>query len=762
MPYKVEYDKIEGFYLGFLGPSLSTLVNGGLANTEKAVNSLIVSANISGSTADRMREYFSDVHITALNMIKKIASLMVIQLQKYIYTYNALVDSHVNARFSSQEFCDIATELTGDVNHAEYIDNEIRRILADISPLYTPNNVGGYRGVYDSVQLINKIKVQLDTLDTQIKQIESEFSTTALSEIDMLLDLLESYVVNNAGHDSVYISSYHGEAKDDTYRALVRHEKTLSDYISEHSDDYVEINDYIRDRATARSQGEINVELRKDLKKAAQTVRIMGYVGDACIAIGKLALIAYGAPKPAVDVVGGAAGGAWKNWYTEISDEMESYNLGDGALVEKDKLVEKTIVGGVEGTATGLISVGTDTIFSSVGEAGFVGKLTNSDNPVIKHTTKIGLKYVEKEVESVEGGISKRYIEAKAEEITKGKTEDGRSAFEIAFDLETIKKEEIDEGGWAKTGAETLVSYTFSEISGEGKGTKDSSKSGLETYDARRTISKSSLKGAETILSETLGTGAKAMAATPIEGESRLEAGKKAVEELYTDETKREKMISKTAVKMASTTFDDIEKQAKERKAAENAPTLNEVMEDSQFFKDHKAGEYTFDESESGKRAYGVLNLADNPKRNATVQRQAGGDERRPDDDGGHIIGARFIPESGAENVDAQNSNLNRGAYKREENTWADSLKDGNNVYSNIETYKREGHERPDAYMGWTVTEDSKGQRHWDAFSFTNESSKTQDQWAAELEDMPDTPDVPNAMSDADYERIQTIADEET
>lgn len=571
MPYKVEYDKIEGFFLRFLGPSLSTLVNGGLANTEQAVKSLIESTNISGSTADRMREYFGDVHITILNMMRRIASLMVIQLQKYIYTYIALVDSHVNARFSSQEFCDIATELTGDVNHAEYIDNEVRKILADISPLYTPNNVGGYRGVYDSVQLINKIKAQLDTLDTQIKQIESEFSTTALSEIDMLLDLLGSYIASNAGHDSVYISAYHGEAKDDTYRALVRHEKAIGEYISEHSDDYVEINNYIRDRATARSQGEINAELRKDLKKAAQTVRIMGYVGDACIAIGKLALIAYGAPKPAVDVVGGAAGGAWKNWYTEISDEMESYNLGDGALVEKDKLVEKTIVGGVEGTATGVISVGTDEIFSFIGDAGFVGKLTNSENPVIKHTTKIGLKYVEKEVESIEGGISKRYIEAKAEEITKGKTEDGRSAFEIAFDLETIKKEEIDEGGWAKTGAETLVSYTFGEMEKGQEAKIKTPDETMKTHGIKRTVLKSGYKALETAASETAGTGAGTFFSSQADGESRIDASTKAMKELYTDPSKREKLISKTAIKTMSEAFTDIEDQRLEsNRIAEN------------------------------------------------------------------------------------------------------------------------------------------------------------------------------------------------
>ena len=63
--------------------------------------------------------------------------------------------------------------------------------------------------------------------------------------------------------------------------------------------------------------------------------------------------------------------------------------------------------------------------------------------------------------------------------------------------------------------------------------------------------------------------------------------------------------------------------------------------------------------------------------------------------------------------------------------------------------------------MGWTVTESPDGQRHWDAFSYTNESAETQDQCARELEEMPDTDDVPNAMVDENYEKVQHIIDEE-
>ena len=194
---------------------------------------------------------------------------------------------------------------------------------------------------------------------------------------------------------------------------------------------------------------------------------------------------------------------------------------------------------------------------------------------------------------------------------------------------------------------------------------------------------------------------------------------------------------------------------------SERAPSLSEALNDPELFTVHKPMDYTYAEGSNGKQAYGQLGISDAPVRNPKAQREAGGEERRDDDDGGHLLAARHGGSPDSENVDAQNSNLNRGPYKRQENGWTEALKNGDKVYANIETYKRDGKERPDAYMGWTVTEHPNGTREWDAFSFTNESNEEQAKWAAELEELPDTPDIPNAMVDDDYDRIHRLLDEE-
>lgn len=74
-----------------------------------------------------------------------------------------------------------------------------------------------------------------------------------------------------------------------------------------------------------------------------------------------------------------------------------------------------------------------------------------------------------------------------------------------------------------------------------------------------------------------------------------------------------------------------------------------------------------------------------------TAQREAGGDDRRSDDDGDHLMGAQFGDPGGQVNLTAQDRNLNRGDYKAMEKEWARLLSEGNKVYVNVESYNRDG-----------------------------------------------------------------------
>ena len=154
-----------------------------------------------------------------------------------------------------------------------------------------------------------------------------------------------------------------------------------------------------------------------------------------------------------------------------------------------------------------------------------------------------------------------------------------------------------------------------------------------------------------------------------------------------------------------------------------------ENLEDTDLFVNNHPGEYHYLESADGKSAWGSLELTEDGVRNPEAQRIAGGEFREATDDGGHLIGTRFGGSSELENIDAQNRNLNRGGYKTEENSWAASLEEGNQVFVNVDTYKSNGSDRPSAYMGYKIEEDAEGNRSWDAFSFTNVSRQEQKEW---------------------------------
>ena len=160
--------------------------------------------------------------------------------------------------------------------------------------------------------------------------------------------------------------------------------------------------------------------------------------------------------------------------------------------------------------------------------------------------------------------------------------------------------------------------------------------------------------------------------------------------------------------------------------------SLHDDLNNPDLFNDNKQGEYSYGETEYGKTASGSLELQKG-ERDAAAQRSVGGEDRTARDDGGHFIGARFNGAPGEENLEAQDRGVNRGSYKQRENSWAKSLEEGDKVFVNTESYHSNGSERPDAFMGYTVTEHPDGTREWDAFSYQNEDPAVQAAQNAEV-----------------------------
>lgn len=93
--------------------------------------------------------------------------------------------------------------------------------------------------------------------------------------------------------------------------------------------------------------------------------------------------------------------------------------------------------------------------------------------------------------------------------------------------------------------------------------------------------------------------------------------------------------------------------------------------------------------------------------RDNEAQRQAGGEDRRPNDQGGHIIGRDMNGDSGIGNLIAMDSKINQSDYKRMENDIKTALDEGKDVAIKTEITYSDDSERPDK-ITVTVTTDGK------------------------------------------------------
>ena len=110
--------------------------------------------------------------------------------------------------------------------------------------------------------------------------------------------------------------------------------------------------------------------------------------------------------------------------------------------------------------------------------------------------------------------------------------------------------------------------------------------------------------------------------------------------------------------------------------------------------KDINGYTYTLDRSGRTISARGDLRL-DPAAKDLNAQKRAGGADRLKTDDGGHIFSSRF-GGTGEVNLIAQDARLNRGDYKKLENSWVKALNEGKSVYVKVDLNYRGDSLRPD------------------------------------------------------------------
>ena len=136
---------------------------------------------------------------------------------------------------------------------------------------------------------------------------------------------------------------------------------------------------------------------------------------------------------------------------------------------------------------------------------------------------------------------------------------------------------------------------------------------------------------------------------------------------------------------------------------------------------------YEYKANDLGQVVYagGQLKLEEG-ERDAYAQRTVGGEYRRENDDGGHLIGTRFAGSGKKENLVPEDKHINRGSYKSLENWWADNHEKGNDVYVEVEPVYHGASSRPDVITAKTEIFDGE-KKEVDYYSMTNENLESEE-----------------------------------
>ena len=104
---------------------------------------------------------------------------------------------------------------------------------------------------------------------------------------------------------------------------------------------------------------------------------------------------------------------------------------------------------------------------------------------------------------------------------------------------------------------------------------------------------------------------------------------------------------------------------------------------------------YTTDERGRITHAEGYLTDTPDNERDNSAQSEAGGKDRKPGDDGGHLRARMNGGSSGNENLVAMRDTINRGDYKQSENEENQMLKEGKQVYEKVDVTYDDDSARP-------------------------------------------------------------------
>ena len=359
MSYVVDYGALDSLDSSIF--SQCSQWQGQLSDMESAVSALMGTANLSGNSANNIKNYLKSVHGTVISLLGELIYLHSCNFKVYKSDYQAGVDTDLHAVIHSEKLTEIQEDLRTYRNQAASVDDQLAYVLRDVRDIFSIP----HRDIYSADKANRIAENYVRELDQQIQQLEAEHSGRDFEATEALITSLTTFLNEQLNRPAGMLTGF-------DIMQLAASGSFASLY---------EAHNLAYDQITSR-QGAFEIAMENDAQRAEALLKeyeerqkkataVKWIVTGVCV-IGSIVAIAAtgGAATPLVVGSVSAVSGAVMAGANNLADQY----VQNGNLIENGvnwaSLGQDVFVGGVTGFVTGYVG-------SSVSQAA-TGWLTNN------------------------------------------------------------------------------------------------------------------------------------------------------------------------------------------------------------------------------------------------------------------------------------------------------------------------------------------------------------------------------------------------
>ena len=358
MSYKVDYGELDALLTGYNG-AISAW-NAGINSVAGKASAIQGSPNISGNSADRLRDYLDAAYSYASVSMSMLLERFQKQFLLYTEAYHQQVDASAETHIEEEELSDHASNLQTKRSQLQQIALSAETAVAKISDLVSVSSLD----VSDVDAEFSAIKTALEDLDAAVNGVESAYSSGGIDEINELLTNSTAFIKElcQQGEDfktSFSAASFAGLV---SLPALVASLNKTDAWLTTNESAVATAAEHLEQRLALR---QAEYEKRQ---KQAEVFKILTY---AAVAIGSAVVIAaFPAASP---VVIGMASGFLSSTLSAAADEYVEHGFNTSQW-DKGRIGAHACIGTVTGIVGG--AVGPEAgIFVKAGVKGLSGAL---------------------------------------------------------------------------------------------------------------------------------------------------------------------------------------------------------------------------------------------------------------------------------------------------------------------------------------------------------------------------------------------------